>query len=706
MGRGIDITLGLKDNLTGALKSAVSSSVGALDKLQSKMDNLKPPKMGGSSGGNSGGSSGGDSGSGSSVFSQMLGANLVGNALSTVASGILSAGQSLVGAIGDQFKASEEANRGALGATSANAALLGITFKESAGLTKSISATLAESANKLPGATKDYLDAFNGVSDTLVLSGGLTRKGMTEAGKEMVELTALLGQASGAGSATTSTVLGKMLGDTGSEALFRIDAFEKVPAFKALLEKDLEKAGKTLKDFFKMDAKAKQEQLVGVKKQLFSKDYIDQMNLSMGAQLDTLKSKLTDPTAGLFGFMRNVKFEGADTNVLNELGKTFSVLVSAAQEVLGSMGGVSFDPMLALVKGLRGLTAFIKNPADALPGIIDGFISGLGSVGTFLLTLPGKLIQALGSGLMNLAMDGSQVQVITAQITSGILGWVTNTFNTLASGQGGDLEGVFGVILGGFALIGNVALGILYGIGNSLPGILEAVGSGLLMTANTFGQLFVSMMTTLGSYVIELGGSVIPHVGNFFGSAISAISSWVSSIQSGFGSVVESISSGISGLITNIPSGLASIGTAIMGIGSAISSAISSLVSSAISSISGAIGSVVTGKSVGAKYSGQNLHLAQMNSFRGGIGSLNKVRTASDGLWEAAKLESSKMPSGSSLVVANSSELIVPRNQINQVLNGTGTVVNITINSKAEQVINDTVAALSEALRKPSLSMV
>jgi hypothetical protein len=57
-------------------------------------------------------------------------------------------------------------------------------------------------------------------------------------------------------------------------------------------------------------------------------------------------------------------------------------------------------------------------------------------------------------------------------------------------------------------------------------------------------------------------------------------------------------------------------------------------------------------------------------------------------------------------VVANSSELIVPRNQINQVLNGTGTVVNITINSKAEQVITDTVAALSEALRKPSLSMV
>lgn len=706
MGRGIDITLGLKDNLTGALKSAVSSSVGALDKLQSKMDQLKSPKMGSSSGGGSGGDSGGDSGGGSgsggSVFSQMLGANLVGSALSTVASGILSAGQSLVGAIGDQFAASEEANRGALGATSANAALLGITFKESAGLTKTISTSLAESATKLPGATKDYLDAFNGVSDTLVLSGGLTRKGMTAAGKEMVELTALLGTASGAGSDTTSTVLGKMLGDTGSEALFRIDAFEKVPAFKAILEKDLQKAGKTLKDFFNMDAKAKQEQLVGVKKQLFSKDYIDQMNLSMGAQLDTLKSKLTDPTSGLFGFMRNVKFEGVDTNVLTELGKTFSVLVSSAQDVLGAMGGVSFDPMLALVKGLRGLTAFIKNPADTLPGIIDGLISGIGVFGTFLITLPGQLINKLGSTLMGLSMDGTQVQVITAKITSGILGWVTSAANALASNQGGGLEGVFGVILGGFALIGNVALGIIYGIGDALPGLLGAIGSGLLVAISLWGQVFVSLMSSLGSAVGEIGGAVLSHIGDFFGSVIGAVGSWISGVQSGYGSVVESISSGISELIAQIPSWLASIGPAIMGIGSAISSA----VSSAVSSIPGAIGSFVTGKAGGAKYSGQNLHLAQMNSFRGGVGSLNKVRTASDGLWDAAKLEASKMPAGSSLVVANSSELIVPRNQINQVLNGAGTTVNITINTKAEQVITDTVAALSEALRKPSLSMV
>lgn len=95
-----------------------------------------------------------------------------------------------------------------------------------------------------------------------------------------------------------------------------------------------------------------------------------------------------------------------------------------------------------------------------------------------------------------------------------------------------------------------------------------------------------------------------------------------------------------------------------------------------------------------------------MNSFRGGIGGMNRVRTASNGLFDAARLEASRMPSGSDLVIANSSELIIPRNQINQVMNGTGTTVNITVNTRADQVIQDTVSALTEALRRPTMSMV
>jgi hypothetical protein len=699
MGRGIDITLGLKDNLTAALKGAVKSSLGSLDSLQKKMDGMHGPKQVPSVGGSGGGSSG-------SFMSDMVGANLISTALQSVANGILGAGQALVGAIGAQFTAAEEANRRALGATSANAALLGIAFKDSAKLTSSISKTLAQSALKLPGATKDYLDAFNGVSDTLVLSGGMTKKGLTDAGREMVELTALLGQASGSGSAVTSTVLGKMLGDTGSEALFRIDAFEKVPAFKALLEKDLQKAGKTLKDFFKMDAAAKQAQLVGVKKQLFSKDYITQMNLSMGAQIETLKGKLFDPTSGMFGFLREVKFEGKNTTVLAELGKTFSLLVATATEALGAMGGVTMDPMLMLIKGLRKLTEYIKDPSSAIPDLIGMMTTGWHAYGNFIFSLPSRLLQSAGKFLMGLSMDGAQVQLITSQITGAIIGYVTTAINALSGSSGGNISGVFEVILGGFALIGNVALGVLYGIAQSLPGLLGAIGNAIVTGALTLGSSFASMMVDVLPIVAEVGVQVGGAISGFFASVLGVVGSWVNSMAEKSTAIGAGIAEYFSGLIAGIPGYLSSIGSAIQNLGSAVSNAISSQVSAAIGSISGAVGSMVSGKGIPSRYSGQNLHLVSTNSFQGGARHMNRVLTASNGLFDAARLEASKMPSGSSLVMANSSELIIPRNQINQVLGGSGTTVNISISVHPDRIIQDTVSALTEALRKPSLSMV
>jgi hypothetical protein len=286
-----------------------------------------------------------------------------------------------------------------------------------------------------------------------------------------------------------------------------------------------------------------------------------------------------------------------------------------------------------------------------------------------------------------MAADGAQVQLITAQVTSGIIGWVTNAMNSLAA-NGGNMEGIFGVLLGGFALIGNVALGILYGVAGALPGLLGSLGNAIVVVWGSFE-----------ASIISAGGLVLSALGDFFGAMVEAVGSWVGSVLEGVGSIASSIGTAISGLVASIPDKLASIGSAISGIGSAISSFISDKLNSLI-------GRGGSGQNVPAKYSGQNLHLTSQNSFRGGTKFMDRVLTASGGLWDAAQLEASRMPTGSRLVMANSSELIVPRNQINQVLNGTGTTVNITINTKADQVINDTVAALSEALRRPAMSML
>lgn len=88
----------------------------------------------------------------------------------------------------------------------------------------------------------------------------------------------------------------------------------------------------------------------------------------------------------------------------------------------------------------------------------------------------------------------------------------------------------------------------------------------------------------------------------------------------------------------------------------------------------------------------------------------DKVGTASLGnLVGAAKLESSKMPSGANLVMANSSELIIPRNRIPDVIgNQNQPVQHLTIApvfhvQNKEQILNSLAQVLNNS---PVMRMV
>lgn len=667
MNRQIDITLNLRDNLSQALKSTTDAASNRLRGLQKQAD--------------SGGSS--QDTSGISVGTIAAG-NLLAGAISGIASGVMSAGASLVGAIGSAYEKAAEANRGALGATSANAALLGMGFDESAKLTASITTQLAKSAETLPGSTKDYLDAFNGVSDTLSLSGGLTKKGMTDAGREMVELVAMLGKASGSGSGSTSTAIGKMLGDTGSETLFRIDAFEKVPAFKAILEKDLEKAGKTLGDFFKMDAAAKQAQLVEVKKKLFSKDYVAAMNASMDAQMDTLAAKLFDPTSGIFGFLRGIKINGADTSVFGELGKTFGALVSASGTLLSLFGGGS-DPMVTLAGAIIGVRLWAESSERNITQATQGG-AGIGGLVSKIISDLSTGIGGAVKGAMDWLMSGSagtlgvQAGVMLGQGLQAVFGMVSSGLMMLAG------SGIIEVLAVGLFGVGQFLMSALYGLLSQLPGVVySALDAGVTVLAFGLGAVLIGGVAIIGG---AISGAWIAVVAGFM-----AIGSAASSSLSGIAAGVSGHFSGVIGAITGL---VGAITGAIDNAKNAVGGWISGAVEGAKNQVSG----MVSGK---ARYSGQGLGMVHSNMFSGS-GRLGKIHTASNGnMLDAMATESSRMPSGASLVVANSSELIVPRNRISELLGGNQ--ISITVNTQRDRIVQDTVAALNSALRQPGLSM-
>jgi hypothetical protein len=168
--------------------------------------------------------------------------------------------------------------------------------------------------------------------------------------------------------------------------------------------------------------------------------------------------------------------------------------------------------------------------------------------------------------------------------------------------------------------------------------------------------------------------------------------------------------SGRFGELMGVADGLiGQISSAISSVMGAIASTISSVIS-AIQSIP--IPGIGSGSQVKARYSGQ--HMDRLQAFTGNL-RFDKVGTASTGnLLTAAKVESERMPIGSHLVVANSSELIIPRNKIPNILPVSQPQPSTQINQPVTMQFSFTVQSkeqIQDALNRvlnsaPQLSMV
>lgn len=620
--KDITLKLLLNDQLTAKLKSTVDSASKSLAGLQNKLNGLKAPET------KSGGVSGGVG------FSDLVGANVLGSAISSVASGVLAAGESLVASIGNAFNQAAESNRGALGSSGAIASLLGTSFEEAQKIQTQVTGELTKSARTLPGATKDYLDAFNGISDSLSLSGGLTKKGLNDGGQDIVELTALLGQQSGAGSGATSTALGKMLGETGSEALFRIDVFEKVPAFKVNLEKGLSKAGKTLDDFFNMDARQKQEYLVKAKNSLYSEDFLRAMNQAADGQIDTLKSDLFDPVSGVFGFSRILEGLG-NTSVFNEVGNLISVLkpmFESINRVLEQLGISFADPMVVLANILINTGNFIKSITSTLNSLNLSGLSFGDIVGKVSSGLSGMIGSAM-SGVLSVLKGtnwGEAGYTVTNGLLKGVI-WMMDVTTQYIQANSGT---IMGMAYEGLRAVVHGLYGMMMAVRDNLPNLFTSVVT-LALT---------SLAQGLGVAITGMAGVLVGAVQGIRDNLVSGFKLVADAVTGAFNSVVSQAQS----LLSNLTGG-----------------------SNSSSNQPNQSGNV----SVGNAWNGQNLG-------------------------SAISREVLNMPQGSKPVIANSSEIIIPRSKAG-ILNNQ---INITVNAQLDRVVREVTDALTISLAP--LSMV
>jgi hypothetical protein len=278
---------------------------------------------------------------------------------------------------------------------------------------------------------------------------------------------------------------------------------------------------------------------------------------------------------------------------------------------------------------------------------MNGLSSVMGSIGTSLAASMGTVDYA----------------TISTRITYAVLKGMETVTMSISTGFIGGNEGLNSLIMSAFNIGGQILFGTLVGIGSYLADrVTEVWTAGTTAVSSTIS----SGLSTLGEYVSGKFGELMGVADGLIGQISSAISSVMGAIASTISSVISAIQS--------IP---------IPGFGSG------------------------GGSPVKARYSGQ--HMDRLQAFTGNL-RFDKVGTASLGnLVGAAKLESSKMPMGANLVVANSSELIVPRNKIPEVVGSQNqTVQNVTIApvfhvQNKEQIMN----SLSQILNNsPVVSMV
>jgi hypothetical protein len=110
-------------------------------------------------------------------------------------------------------------------------------------------------------------------------------------------------------------------------------------------------------------------------------------------------------------------------------------------------------------------------------------------------------------------------------------------------------------------------------------------------------------------------------------------------------------------------------------------------------------------KGIFGGYSGQNMGLLN-REMMGSLSGINRVGTAYRGnLLEAINQENRMKPSGSSLTIANSSELIVPRDRIKDLQQQP--TINLQISGNTIQELHRSLDRGIQQIRKqPKLSMV
>nr|WP_322714559.1 hypothetical protein [Nostoc sp. ChiSLP03a]MDZ8215811.1 hypothetical protein [Nostoc sp. ChiSLP03a] len=476
------------------------------------------------------------------------GATLRANLLSEALSAGLSKG---VSALTSKFKEAADIQLNNITAASTYAALTGRNFADAEKVFSNLDKRINEIASSLPGSTEEYKRLALGIQDNLI-PAFVDANGVFNEGAFLDGLTSItrgmgfLGAASNLASKDVSKFTAKFLGGSSISELEKLLFAEANPAFLSLVQKKLSESGKKLEN---LTVKERKQILEAVQGQLVTEDTIKAAGNSVSGLLESLKDKLFNPSQGIFGLLKDLddKTEG-NQSVLNAFNDTLKALLgdNGLFNTIGSVliklgidpnatlkylkGGI--DNVTKWVESLNATLSFTNSSssnAEQLKSKFSSFISNLFE------------FRGLGKSLGNIINNGiSNLRGLDwASIFSGISNQLTSKFNELV---------IF------FETIDFRNIAKL--LGDSLSGLFKGIGSFFIST--DWGSRLSEIVNKAFKALSSLDwGNIFSGLGVVLANVLNTVLKFLEKLDTG--AIFDTVISIIGGMFTGLGVFLANI---------------------------------------------------------------------------------------------------------------------------------------------------
>ncbi|MBW4483025.1 MAG: hypothetical protein KME14_10815 [Tildeniella torsiva UHER 1998/13D] len=554
--------------------------------------------------------------------------------------------------------------------------LTGQSYGEATEFIDNFSASMAKAAASLPGDTKDYVSLGKGIMDNLIpafkgLDGVLNEADYTKALESITKMGALRAATSGVDTNLASQGLSKMLGGSSLAELKNLKFFEANPAVIAFIEEEAQKMGKGLKDMTARERATVLEAALAVPDEVIAAS-----TQSIEGLIQGLKSSLLDPQVGLFGLMRdlepNVKGNQTVIQATNDLLKKIMSPggpLSSLKDIFELIGVEMGDPMESLYNSIN----WTSNKLDQLGGFLDRNQAGIskfvyGAKQSFekLKEAPGKFIsESISSLLRGFNASRGAGSTDYGSIVGKALAQATNFFASQVLSMIGNMD--YGALLVGLFNVGKI---VISGIGSFLANLdwqvlmmggLAVLGAALLTAV--MATAVPAILSSFATVAVLIGAGIVATLTGPVILAIAGVGLVIVGAMKYFGVSFQDVMRFVFEAVTGFANPV--IAAARIGF---------NLLRSAITAVIGGITSAF------------NAVRGLVNRIPGmGVGRADSVPNAAAGfIPDAFRREMNAMPAGASPVIANSSELILNREQQAALLQPRSNSINfggITINA-------------------------